>query len=80
MMKPIPVEVLINGTWERLPNATAKQIDPATYELTIAVMNVIGRMSGMNDTSFRVDGKESLQVFPGRFYNDTLVFQIRTVD
>ncbi len=70
----------MNGIWERLPNVTATQIDSNTYELTITTLNVIGRMSRMDNDSIRVDGRKSIHVFPGRFYNETLVFRVRVDD
>lgn len=80
MSKSIPVDILMNGIWERLPNVTATQIDSNTYELTITTLNVIGRMSRMDNDSIRVDGRKSIHVFPGRFYNETLVFRVRVDD
>ena len=80
MSKSIPVDILMNGIWERPPNVTATQVDSNTFELTITTLNVIGRMSCMDNHSFRVDGKKSIHVFPGRFYNETLVFRVRVDD
>ncbi len=80
MLTSLPVDILMDGIWERLPNATAKRIDSDTYEVTITVLNVIGRLSRIVGNSFRVEGRKSIYVFSGRFYNNTLVFRVQVDD
>jgi hypothetical protein len=77
IVRTMPVELLINGTWELLSNTSVVQLDLTAYEVTIIGLNVLARISRIEDTSIRVGGMRSSHVSAGLRYNNSLVFRVQ---